>query len=177
MVSTTKRRFGALTALLLGLAILFVWAGAVGPDPADNNYPGTTELQDDTEAYIDQRVSVSGTVVETDPLTIEDDPIPGERLTVVLEGPDVGTDVRVGDELRVYGLLQRPEQTGTETASYRVDVRKSIRVQPWEKQYMYLVSFLGGLLVLGRLVNYWTVETTTWSIVPRTNPLHTKLNN
>lgn len=153
-------RFAALLLLLGLLVVLFVWAGTIEADPADNNYPGTGDILENPDEYVGDRVSVSGTVIDTDPLTIEDETVPGETITFVIDGADV--DPAVGDEVIVYGTLQ-PDN--------RVDAINTVHREPWEAVYMYIISFLGGLWVLARLVNGWTVDTATWSIVPRTEPL------
>lgn len=153
-------RLVALILLLGLLALLFVWAGTIEPDPADNIYPGTGDIHENPDKYVDDRVSVSGTVIDTDPLTIEDEPVPGETITFVIDGADV--DPAIGDELSVYGTLQ---------TNNRVDAINTVHREPWEAIYMYVISFLGGVWVLARLINGWTIDTATWSIVPRKEPL------
>jgi hypothetical protein len=39
--------------------------------------------------------------------------------------------------------------------------------QPWESQYMYLVSFLAGLWTLGRFIRHWRLNTESLSFTPR----------
>lgn len=157
-------RFLAIIGLLAILATLLVWAGTVQPDPADNSYPGTADIQETPHEYVGDEVAVSGTITDTDPLTIEEVEA-GEKLTLTVE--DADTDVTVGDTLWVFGTLQADNHIQATTALTR---------EPWEEQYMYTVSFLGGLLVLGRLVNGWTVDTETWSVVPRTDTLIHRIN-
>jgi len=165
MLSSPRARFLTIAILLALLAVLFVWAGTIDPDPADNNYPDTEDIHETSDRYVGEPVSVGGTVVDTDPLTIENDPIKGEPIRFVIENAD--PDVTVGDTLSVFGTLQ---------PNNHVDATTTVSRKPWEAQYMYVVSFLGGLWVLARLCNHWTVDTTTWSIVPRTNPLVTITN-
>lgn len=168
MVPPTDRRVGTIAVLLVVLAVLFVWAGTIEADPADGNYPGSTALVEDIDAYVGAQVSVSGTVVDTEPLTIEDEPAPEERITLVVENADI--DVSIGDTAWIHGTLQRTATDNTNT-NYAVDAIQTVDREPWEEQYMYVVSFLGGLLVLGRLVNGWAIDRTTWNIVPRTTTL------
>lgn len=160
MLSSPRTRLLAVTLLLAVLAVLIVWAGTVEPDPANNNYPGSEEIYDDPDQYIGQRVSVSGTIVDTEPLTIEDEPAPGKDVSLVIDGTT--HDVSTGDELRVYGTLQSND---------RIDSINTVHIEPWETRYLHVISFLAGLWVLARLVNRWTIDTTTWCVVPRTDPL------
>ena len=152
------RRFALIAVLLVVLAGLFVWAGTIEPDPDNNNFPGETEVLDDPDQYVGQQVSISGTVVETDPLTIEISDR-NQRTTVIIE--NANPDVSPGDHLSVFGTLQS-ENT--------VSAENTVRRASWEAYYMYVVSFLAGLWVLARLLNRWTVDPDTWSVVPRTEP-------
>lgn len=161
MEQGTLVRFALIAVLLVVLASLFVWAGTIEPDPADNNYPGNDEVVPNPDQYVGQQVSVGGTVVRTEPLTVEVSE-QGERVTFVVE--DVNPDVSSGDQLSVFGTLQ---------SDYSVTVINVVHRDPWEAYYMYVVSLFAGLWVLGRLVNGWTVDTTDWTIVPRTDPLIT----
>jgi hypothetical protein len=164
MLSSQKSRFLTIAILLAVLAVLFVWAGTIGPDSTDNNYPGTEDIHENPGQYVGERVTVGGTVTNTDPLTLETT-IADTTLTFVIENTD--HDVAVDDRLNVFGTLQ---------ADNNVDASNTVRQKPWERYYMYAVSFIAGLLVLGRLLNRWTVDTTTWSIVPRPDPLLTLTN-
>lgn len=147
--------------LLAGILVtLLVWAGTIEPDPADNRYPGSIDIHENPETYVGDRVAVSGRITGTEPLTIRATFPDAGTETFVIENAAV--DVAVGDHLVVFGTLQ-PDN--------RVEAIDTLDREPWELYYMYVVSFLGGLLVLGRLINGWTVDTETWSIVPRTDPL------
>jgi len=157
MKAWQRRAFGVV--ILLGLLCgLFVWAGTTTPDPAANRYPGTTDLLEDDDAYVGERVQTGGTVVSTDPVVIEiSNGVASQELTV----RNTGHPVELGEQLIVFGILQ------TDTT---VVVDDSLVSEPWETQYMYLVSFLGGLWVLGRLVNGWRINTETWTVEPRDDP-------
>lgn len=165
MLSNPRTRFVIIAVLLAILAGLFVWAGTIEPDPADNNYPSTSDIHDNPNQYIGEQVTVSGIVVNTDPLTIEDEPVPSETITFVIENAD--PDVTVGDHLSAFGTLQQDN---------RVTATNTVDREPWEATYMHVVSFLAGLWVLARLVNRWTINTTNWTVVPRTEPLLTITN-
>jgi len=161
MLATPRSRLLALTILLAVLAALFVSAGTIEPDPADNKYPSAEDVQEHPDRYVGDLVRVDGTVVDTEPLTVETTEA-AETLRFVVENVD--RDVAVGDQLIAFGTLQ-PDN--------RVAATDTVHRQPWETQYMYVVSFVAGLWVLARLLNNWTVDTATWSVVPRTDPLVT----
>jgi len=146
-----------LLALLIGLFVLF---GTTEPNPDDNNFPETEDITRNPGQYIGERVNVDGIVVETAPLTIEDEPKPGEQVTFLIHNTD--QDVAIGDRVNVFGTLQPDNHIRAESTTHR---------EPWEAQYMYIVSFLAGLSVLTRLFNQWTVDTSNWTIVPRNDSL------
>lgn len=160
MADRSGIRLLAVTALFVVLFGLFVLAGTVQPDPADRNYPSEADIAADGERYVGDRVVVGGTVIETDPLTIEAEPVPGELIAFVVE--NTARTPEIGDTLTVYGTLR---------AEHRIRAIEPIHREPWEMQYMYVVSFLGGLWVLGRLGNGWQFDRKSMSIVPRTEPL------
>ncbi|TKR25450.1 hypothetical protein [Natronomonas salsuginis] len=153
-------RLLAIATLVAVLFGCFVLAGTVQPSPDDRNYPNEADIAADGERYVGDRVVVGGTVIETDPLTIEAEPIPGEPIAFVVE--DTARTPEVGDTLTVYGTLR---------SENRIRAIEPIHREPWEMQYMYLVSFLGGLWVLGRLCNGWRFDRESMSLVPRTAPL------
>lgn len=161
-MTRTRTRIVAICTLLAVLAGLFVWAGTVQPDPANNDFPDGEDLLDDPDQYVGDRISVSGTVVATDPLTIEAEPAPGRTITFVIEDVDRGP--AVGDDLRVFGVLHEND---------RVEAIETVHREPWERHYMYVVSFLGGLVVLARLLNRWTLDADEWAVVPRETPVVT----
>jgi hypothetical protein len=160
-METNLQRRILFIAILLGVfAVLLVWAGTVQPDPDKHNYPGPTNIHDTPEQYVGERVLVGGVVVETEPLTIESTVGAGEKITFIITDSDLETSR--GNDVQVYGALQ-PDN--------RVVTIDTVHREPWERQYMYVVSFLAGLLVLGRLLNDWTIETADWTVVPRTTRL------
>lgn len=161
MRSSAQSRLLAIGILLVILAGLFVWAGTIEPDPADNNYPGVSDIHETPDEYVGDRISVDGTVVDMDPLTIETT-VAGDRITFVIENAD--PDVAAGDHLVVFGTLQ---------PNNHVTAIDTVHREPWEAYYMYVVSFLAGLWVLARLVDGWTLDTDDWTIVPRTDPPRT----
>lgn len=156
MTTDSRYRLVGIVVGLVLLTVLFVWAGTVESGPADNNFPRAEEIHDDPETYLGERVTVSGTVVETDPLVVEAAIPDGEPFTVVIENADASP--AVGDQLTAHGTL---------TAERHLEATNVVHREPWEAQYMYLVSFLAGLWVLVRLRTGWTVDTTDWTLLPR----------
>lgn len=138
------------------LAGLFVWAGTVEPKPADNSYPGSEEIAENPTAHLGEYVLVGGTVTGYDPLTIEAEY--GVDGTLTLEIGNVENPPPVGHTLQVFGPLTDP---GT------VHAENTVTRAPWEATYMYVVSFLGGLWVLARLLGQWRPDRDSLSVVPR----------
>ena len=149
-------RAALVVVLVLLLAGTVVWYGTVDPDPASNNYPGSDEIAQDPDAYLGEHVSVSGTVVAHDPLRIE----VGYGLdgTMTLEVAGVDDPPPIGHNLNVFGTLTEPNVVHAENTVSRA---------PWEATYMYIVSFIGGLWVLARLLRHWRFDADTYSAVPR----------
>lgn len=151
---------GVLVVLLVGL---FVYAGTIAPASSDRNYPSEVDVFADGDRYVGDRVLVGGTVVAVDPVIIEAEPLPGETITFVVEG--TAHTPEIGDQLTVYGTLQ---------SENRIRTIEDVTREPWELYYMYVVSFLGGLWVLGRLVDGWTIDRRIWSVVPRAESLRSR---
>lgn len=145
------------TALLFcALAGVLVGAGTIGPDPATNTFPDGEDVATSPGDYVGDQVSVGGTVVETDPVVIRvryglDEYV---HVTVV----DVEEPVSEGDAMSVFGTL---------TDEGTIDAERTLVRAPWETWYMYGVSFLGGLWVLGRLLRDWRLDREGVALVPR----------
>ena len=148
-------RLLAIVALLGSLAVMFVWAGTLSPDPAMNNYPGNSDVGPQPEAYVGQEVSIGGTVVTTDPAVVAVEHPDGTH-EVTLEGLD--ESVAEGQQVSAFGTL---------TDASNLAVENTIVRSPWETLYMYAVSFLGGLWVLGRLLAHWRPDRDRLGFVPR----------
>lgn len=158
MIDTRSAR---LTALLICGLILFgtlIAAGAtLAPDPARNDFPNEDDLIAGDVAPGD-RVTIGGRVVSTDPLVFEADPELGEPIEFTITNVD--TAVSIGDEIVVHGTLT-DERTIRATGSYTRE--------PWELYYMYAVSALAGLWVLGRFLRGWAFDRSTVGFRPRAN--------
>lgn len=146
----------AVVLLAAALAGVLVGAGAIEPDPATNTFPDEEDVASSPGDHIGQRVSVGGTVVETDPVVVRVTYGLGEyaRVTVV----NVEEPVAEGDSVSAFGTL---------TDERTVDAERTLVRAPWETWYMYGVSFLGGLWVLGRLGRHWRVDRELLALVPR----------
>ena len=57
--------------LVLVLAGLLVWAGTLSPADAQRDFPSEDDVGPNRDAYVGERVTLSGTVVGTDPLVVD----------------------------------------------------------------------------------------------------------
>lgn len=153
-----RRRLATLCFLLVALAGLFIWGGTVTPDPAMNDYPGEDAVGPNPQTYVGEQVTLGGTVVNTDPVVVRVRYGIDESFVVTLQS--VGKTVETGDSVSAFGTL-RDDRT--------LVVDGLIVRQPWRYLYMYGVSFLGGLWVLGRIATQWRLDRTQWAVVPRSD--------
>ncbi|MCO8265165.1 hypothetical protein NKF06_00825 [Haloferax sp. AB510] len=159
MTQHPRRRVLGILVLLGCLFGLMVWFGSLAPAPGVGAYPGSEELGTDYDAWVGDQVSLTGTVIDTDPLTISAEYGAGEQVR--LRVTDAAVDAQQGDSLSVYGVVE-PDRTIRSLNAYTVP--------PGNYLYMYAVSFLAGLWVLGRIIRSWRLDE-TWSLVPRETPL------
>ena len=144
-------------ALLVGLlAGLSVWHGTLVPNAADGRYPGSEDIATDDGALVGDTVTVWGTVVATDPVVIETEPR-GERVRFTLTGEPVA-DASIGTVIGAHGTLQSPDT---------VAVDRALLQASWELRYLYIISFVAGLWVLGRFLRGWYLDGPTLSFRPR----------
>lgn len=146
-------------ALVCLLGVLLVWAGTVPPNPDQHRYPGNEQIVETYDAYPGKQVQVGGTVVQTDPVVLE---LKHYKQTRTVTVRDVPQSVQPGDRVVVFGEVQPNDVIDSQGVAVR---------EQWEAIYMYLVSFLGGLWVLVRLVTGWQLDRDQWTIVPRENRL------
>lgn len=152
------RALGVLTLICL-LCALLVWAGTVPPNINQHRHPGNEEIVTHYDAYVGSEVEIGGTVVQTEPVTLK---LTHHRSTRTVTVRDVDQPIEIGDRIVVFGAVQ-PNNV---IISRGTTVRK-----PWEASYMYVISFLGGLWVLARLVNGWRLDRNRWTINPRESRL------
>jgi len=145
---------------LVALVGLLVWAGTLSPADARRDVPDQDEVGPEPEAYVREQVTLTGTVVGTDPVVIDVEYGTGEVFTVTVRGAD--ESVADGDVLTAFGRL---DDASTLTAD-RVIVR-----EPWEMWYMYGVSFVAGLWVLVGTLRRWRFDADRLAFVPRERPL------
>jgi len=152
---TPAGRLLAVALLCLLLAGLGIWAGTLSPDPDANRFPGNSEVAEESHSLLGDRVTVAGVVVATDPLVIDvfDEPI---ELTISTTADS--ENPAVGDDVWAHGTLTTAETVEAD----RVIVRAS-----WEVWYMYLVSLLAGLWVLGRFLRHWQFDPAELVFRPR----------
>lgn len=153
------RRLLGMTVLLVALCGLLVWGGTVTPTSSERGYPSEEEVGPDPGAYVGEHVTMGGTVVATDPVAIEVEYGTGETMAVTVVGVDGA--VASGDVLTVFGTL---------TDESTVEADRAIVRGPWELWYMYGVSLVGGLWVLGRVHRRWRFDTDRLAFVPRDRP-------
>ena len=144
---------GLLVGLLVGLS---VWHGTLAPNAADGRFPGAEAIAVDGDTDIGERVTVWGTVVDTDPVVIETEPR-GEPVRFTLTGEAVA-GASVGTSIGAHGTLQSDATIAVERALFQ---------EAWELRYLYVISFVAGLWVLARFLRGWTVDRSTLSVSPR----------
>ncbi|WP_396611629.1 hypothetical protein ACH9L7_15745 [Haloferax sp. S1W] len=159
MKDTPMRRLAGILLLMGFLVALMVAFGALSPNPAVGAYPEGEHLDANYNAWVGEKAALWGTVVETDPLVIEDEYGAGKSVHVELT--DTSIDVPLGDRIAVYGVVE-PDHTIRVLNAYPIPATNYL--------YMYAVSFLAGLWVLTRLVRTWRLDTQTWALEPRPNP-------
>lgn len=156
MLTTPRSRVAAVLALLGLLFGLCVWYGTLAPAPELGAYPDQEDLDERYDAYVGDRATLSGQVVDTDPVTVvtnvgADEPF---RVTVT----DLSTPVREGETLWVYGVVE-PGRT--------IRAADAFTVAPGGNRYALWVSFLAGLWVLARIARHWRFDVDGWALEPR----------
>ena len=152
--------------LLVALGGLMVWSGTLSYDPAMNNYPNQGDVGPQPDDYLNQEVVLGGEVVDTDPVIIETRHSDGTTTFTLTDANDalLTTDepLEEGDQVTAFGTL-------TDTSTLSTD--RALTREPWETQYMYVVSFLGGLWVAGRFLRGWRFDRQRLAFVARERPL------
>ena len=147
--------------LLCALLGTFVWSGTATYDTEQNSAPNEENVAPSPEAYVGERVTLNGVVIGTDPVTIQIWYDSGTWV-VTLEDADTalvrGDSVTTGDEISAYGALTEHDTLETDRAFTR---------EPWESTYMYAISVIGAIWVLGRSLVGWRFDRTRLAFVPR----------
>lgn len=156
MIDRPRYRLLALAVLFCALFGLLVLSGTMTPDPERNHYPDRYDLGADYDAHLDEHVEVSGTVIATDPVTLEIRYDTDRTLVFTVTG--VEESLEDGQELRVFGTAG-PDRT--------IEAHRTVVVSPWETYYAWLVSFVAGVWVLGRFVHGWRFDRSTLAFEPR----------
>ncbi|WP_411967241.1 hypothetical protein [Haloferax sp. YSSS75] len=160
MPDTPVRRLVGIVVLLGCLLGLMIWFGSLGPASEVGAYPDEDQLGTEYDSWIGKEVSFTGTVISTEPLTIATEY--GDRSQIQLRVTGTSIDAQEGDRLAVFGVVE-PNHTIQALNAYTIPASNYL--------YMYVVSFLAGLWVLGRLVRTWRLDWETWTLVPRATPL------
>ncbi|ELY43644.1 hypothetical protein [Natronorubrum sulfidifaciens] len=152
-----------LAAVILGALLVgsLVWVGATAAEPLESQYPDETEVTPEPEAYVGEQVVLGGFVVDTDPVMIATRASGYGQFTLVdvddrlqnAEGP-----LEPDDRVSAFGTLEDESTLVVERATTR---------QSSETAYMYLVSAIGGLWVVGRFVRGWRFDRRRLAFVPR----------
>lgn len=159
MVRTVYIRALAILGLLVVLGGLAAWYGSLGPAPGLGAYPSQEDLATDADRYLGTHVSVGGQVVTTDPVTIRAEYGAGETIRLTIT--DLAVTPAEGDHLRVYGVVE---------ADRTIRAHNAFTVPQWGRWYTWSVSFLAGLWVLTRIIRYWRLDGTEWTLTPRDTP-------
>lgn len=157
MLESPLTRLFTIIVLLGALLGLFVWFGSLDPSPEQHAYPSEDDLAAGYDAYVGEDVSVSGKVVETDPVVLQVDHETGTTEYRLENAPDTERGQHVTAFVRVQpdGVLK---------------VQNTIVRDPWERIYMYVISMIAALWVLSRMLRQWQLDPTQ-GIVPRAQPV------
>lgn len=118
-----------------------------------NNYPGNEEVGNSPRDYVGQSVSLGGTIVTTNPIVVKiKTQLNRSRLR-----SRTSREVSEANEISVFGTLEDESTLAVERATVR---------ELWERYYMYIVSFIGGLWVLGRIGQHWRFDRDRSAFVP-----------
>jgi hypothetical protein len=153
---SSKGRGLAIAVLVAVLVGTMVWAGTISADSTTNNFAHQNDFVPAPDAYVGERVEASGIVVSTEPVVIRVTASTGQTTELTVKNAD--PSVTKGQELGAFGTLVEP---------WTVDAQRTVVRDKWETQYMYLVSFLGGLWVFSRLVRHWRIDLSRLEAVPR----------
>ena len=144
--------FVVLLAVLFGLCL---WYPLQPPAPEVGAYPDSEDVLHDTDRWVGEPVSVSGPVVDIDPLTMRLS-TSQETRRVAVRGSSLA--VEEGDRLRVFGTLEDPQT---------VTFRDGFAVPQDGLLYTYAVSALAVLWVVGRSLRHLWIQHSPLGITVR----------
>lgn len=158
-----RLRVLALLGCLGLLSGLFVLGGAGWPtDPAAEIGPDPADLDSDATAFIGQEIQSSGIVLEDGRVLVEPDET---DVIVSLEPTDAQSlDLTPGEEVSFYGEIAA-EQT------ILVDSDHVSSRMPWERYYMYALSFVGAILTATYALTHWRINRRDVVFEPREQPI------
>ncbi|WP_226482760.1 hypothetical protein [Natrinema amylolyticum] len=139
--------------------------GSRAVEPLESGYPAEDDVTANREGYIGDRVVLSGTVVETDPIVIATRTGGDGRFTVANAADTLQqstASLETDDRVTAFGTLE-DEST--------LDADRTVTDDLWGSLYMGIVSLIGGCWVLARLVRGWRVDRDRLALVPRTESL------
>ncbi|MDQ2049328.1 hypothetical protein RBH26_02400 [Natronolimnohabitans sp. A-GB9] len=157
------QRGRALAALVLAglLTGSLVVAGATADDPLESAYPDETDVTPSPETYVGEQVVLGGFVVETDPVVIATRASGYGQFTLVdaddaLHNAD--EPLETDDRVTAFGTLE-DEST--------LAVERTVTREQSETRYMFVVSALAGLWIVGRFARHWQFDRDAVAFVPR----------
>lgn len=167
MLESRRGRLGGVILLLAVLAGLCLGFAAQTTVQTQAPLPDADHLGYDAGRYVGEPVEVSGVVINTDPVVIGSEYnyyADGERhggfFTLTVR--NLGRPVAEGELIQVYGVLESESAMTAENVVV-VPARNFL--------YMYLVSFVAGLWVLGRLLAHWRLDLASFAITKRATPV------
>lgn len=149
--------------LLVALVGLTLVAGA-SADPLESEYPTASEVTQNREASVGERVVLSGRVVDAEPVVVATRAGGDGRFTLV----DANGRLRNGN-----GPLERGDRVtafGRLVDESTLAVERTTVADPIGTAYMLVVSLLGGLWTVGRFATDWRFDRERVAVVRRTEP-------
>ena len=160
MFKSFKSRIFIILILALILFSLFVWYGAIQPDPEQGSFPNEKQLVQNYDDHINKKAEISGKVVDTDPLTIETSDY---DLQLVIRGTN--EIVNKGDRLSVFGTVEEGRTIRAE----------NVVVHPYLNYiYLYLISVVSAAWIFIRIVKQWRWNSKESKLEQREEPLRLK---
>ena len=136
--------------------------------PANPDDPDALKLHESIEepySSLGEQIETTGIVVdaEANEVQLEDDQT---DTTIVVELNGQGADLEVIEDKQEVTFF------GTIVSEQRIAVEpdRLVTRQPWERQYMYVISLVGALLTALLGINLLRINLRRLRFEPRTNP-------